>query len=333
LVCRPWPESFVKRGYWIALAVILAVLAFTSLFVGVTSLMPWDLFNASEKQLKVFFVTRIPRLIAILTSGASMSVVGLIMQQLARNKFVSPSTAGTIESATFGVLVATIWFGSASIFQKTAIAFVFALVGTFIFMQILEKAKYKDVVIVPLVGIMFGNVVGSITTFFALKYDLMQSLGSWMTGNFATTIRGHYELLYIAVPLTIVAYIYADRFTVVGMGADFATNLGLNYRTVMNIGLAIIAMCSAVVVLTVGSIPFLGLIVPNVATILLGDNLRKTVPFTAMLGMVFVLACDIAGRLIRFPYEIPIGLVVGVVGSVIFLFLIMRRGVYATSAS
>lgn len=100
----------------------------------------------------------------------------------------------------------------------------------------------------------------------------------------------------------------------------------------VNIGLGIVALTTAVIVIIAGSIPFLGLIVPNVASILIGDNMRCTLPLTALLGDVFVLACDIMGRLIIRPYEVPIGMVVGVVGSVIFLFLILRRGAYATAS-
>jgi iron complex transport system permease protein len=136
-------------------------------------------------------------------------------------------------------------------------------------------------------------------------------------------------MLYIAVPATAMAYLYADRFTLAGMGEDFAVNLGLNYKQVLNTGLAIVALVTSIVVLTVGAIPFLGLIVPNVASIITGDNLKKALPLTALLGAMLVLACDILGRVIRYPYEIPIGTVMGVLGSAVFLFMILRRGVYA----
>jgi iron complex transport system permease protein len=76
-------------------------------------------------------------------------------------------------------------------------------------------------------------------------------------------------------------------------------------------------------------LPFLGLIIPNIVSIYRGDHLRKRLPHTALLGAVFVLACDILGRIIIFPYEISIGLMVGVIGSAIFLFMLIRRGRYA----
>jgi iron complex transport system permease protein len=321
--------SIVKQGYLLAAVALLLVLSGVSLFVGVRNLTIWGLLSGEAAQAQVLVVSRIPRLVAIITAGMSMSVVGLIMQQLARNKFVSPSTAGTTESASLGILVATLLFPAASLLQKMTIAFGFALVGTTIFMKMLERAKYKDVIFVPLIGIMFGGVIGSITTFFAYRFDLLQSLNSWMNGDFSGILRGRYELLYLAVPVTILAYIYADRFTLAGMGESFAVNLGLNYQQVMNIGLVIIALSTSVVTLTVGSIPFLGLIVPNVVTILMGDNIKKTLPHTALWGALFVLICDILGRTVRYPYEIPVSLIVGVIGSAIFLYLILRRGVYA----
>ncbi|MFD1953319.1 ABC transporter permease [Paenibacillus thailandensis] len=315
----------MKKTYLLAALIALAV---ASLFIGVKPIAPSDLFNMSNSQSQVFWSSRVPRLISIVVSGASLSIIGLIMQQLTRNKFVSPTTSGTDDSARLGILVAMLVFGSAGMLEKTVIAFVFALAGTFVFMKILDRVKYKDVIFIPLVGLMFGNIVSSGTTFFAYKYDLIQSISTWLQGDFSAIMTGRYELLYVSVPLVAVAYLYADKFTIAGMGEDFAVNLGLNHRLVMNIGLVIVALVSAVVMLTVGTIPFLGLVVPNIVTMFQGDNLRKSLSSTAIMGAIFVLACDVIGRLIIYPYEIPIGLTVGVIGSGIFLYLLLRRKAY-----
>jgi iron complex transport system permease protein len=150
------------------------------------------------------------------------------------------------------------------------------------------------------------------------------SLLAWEMGDFSGVLRGRYELLWIGLVSAVVAYIVADRMTLAGMGKDFATNLGINHRAVVSLGLSIVAVVSAVVLVTVGMIPFLGLIVPNVVSLMIGDNMRRSVPWVAVGGAGIVLACDIAGRLIRFPYEIPISVVMGVVGSVVFLYLLLR---------
>jgi len=301
-----------------------------SLFIGVKNITPLDILNFNNEQVEIFLISRVPRLVSIIVAGISLSICGLIMQQITRNKFVSPTTAGTMDCARLGVLVSLMLFTTESPIVKMIVAFIFALGGTFIFMKILRKIKFKDNIFIPLVGIMFGNIISSISTFFAYKYDLIQNISSWLQGDFSMIMKGRYELLYISIPLVIIAFLYANKFTVAGMGEEFAVNLGLNYQRVINIGLIIVAMISSLVLLTVGMIPFLGLIIPNIVSIYRGDNLRNSLPHTALLGAVFVLACDILGRIVIFPYELSIGLMVGVIGSGIFLYLLMRRNAYAT---
>lgn len=315
----------MKKRYLFILLIILSLL---SVFIGVKDIQPWHLLNLDESQKQILLESRLPRLASLLIAGISMSICGLIMQQITRNKFVSPTTAGTEDSAKLGILVSMLLFATASPLVKMVVAFVFALAGTFIFTKILERVKFRDSIFIPLVGIMFGNIVGSITTFFAYKHDLIQNISSWLQGDFSMIISGQYELIYISIPLVIIAYFYANKFTVAGMGEEFAVNLGLNYKWIVNIGLVIVAMVTSVVILTAGMIPFLGLIIPNIVSMYMGDNLKKSLSHTALMGAIFVLICDILGRIIIYPYEIPIGLTVGVLGSIIFIFLLMRRKAY-----
>ncbi|WP_018394489.1 ABC transporter permease [Bacillus sp. 37MA] len=316
----------MKKRY---LVVMLILLSFASLFVGVTNISPFDLFRFDDHQTQIFWQSRVPRLISILIAGVTLSISGFIMQQLSRNKFVSPTTAGTMDSARFGILVSLILFTSASPIEKMIIAFVFSLAGTFLFMKILDRIKMKDPIFIPLVGLMFGNIISSITTFFAYQRDLIQNMSAWLQGDFSMITAGRYEMLYISIPLVVIAYIFADRFTIAGMGEDFARNLGLNYKQAVNVGLVIVALSTTLVVLTVGLIPFLGLVVPNIVSIYRGDNLKNSLSDTALLGAVFILFCDILGRILIYPYEIPIGLTVGVIGSGLFIYLLMRRRDYA----
>ena len=315
----------MKKRYML---IALIILSFASVFIGVSSISPFDIFHLSEAQLQILLSSRLPRLVSIIVAGASMSICGLIMQQLSRNKFVSPTTAGTMDSARLGVLVSLMLFTSASPLEKMLVSFVFALLGTFVFMKILDKIKFKDTIFIPLVGLMFGNIINSITTFFAYRGDLIQNISSWLHGDFSMIIEGQYELIYVSIPLLMVAYVFANKFTIAGMGEDFAKNLGLKYKQVVNIGLVIVALITSSVVLTVGMIPFLGLIIPNIVSIYHGDHLKNNLFYTALLGAVFVLFCDILGRVIIYPYEISISLTVGVIGSAIFVYLLLRRKAY-----
>ncbi|MBS4219737.1 ABC transporter permease [Bacillus sp. FJAT-49711] len=316
----------MKTWYLITALILAAIL---SLFIGVSNITPLDLLNFQSEETQIFLISRLPRLMAVILAGAGMSIAGLIMQQLSRNKFVSPTTAGTLDATRLGILVSMLLFANASTLEKMVVAFAFALGGTLLFMQILDRIKFKDAIFIPLVGLMFGNILSSVTTFFAYRADIIQNMSAWLQGDFSMIMKGRYELLYISIPVLLIAYLYANRFTVAGMGEDFSKNLGLAYKRVVNLGLILVALITATVVLTVGMIPFLGLIIPNIVSIFKGDHLQKTLPHTALLGAIFLLVCDILGRVLIYPYEISISLMVGVIGSGIFLYLLFRRKAYA----
>jgi iron complex transport system permease protein len=314
------------RYFWTLVGVTI-VLAIASVLIGVYSLQ-WSDIRQNSAELHsqmVLLVSRVPRTVAIILVGASTSVSGMIMQMLSRNRFVSPSTAGTVESASLGILIVTLLYPGASMGVKIIFATAVAMLGTGLFLYILRRVPIRSPLMVPLIGIMLGGVIGSITSFFAYRYELLQSLSMWTTGDFSRVLKGRYELLYLSGILTVICWFAADRFTVAGMGEAFTTNLGLNYGRVMAFGLTVVAAVTAVNVVTVGAIPFLGLIVPNVVSAIMGDNVRRTAPWVAVFGAAFLLACDIAGRTLRYPYEIPISTVVGVVGGVLFLVILLRR--------
>jgi iron complex transport system permease protein len=302
------------------------ILALISLLIGASDLSLAALFSPQEgeRAVQILVVSRIPRTVALILAGTAMAVAGLIMQMLTQNRFVEPSTAGTVESACLGLLVVTLYAPDLPVIGKMLVAAAFALAGTALFLRILRRVPLRSVLTVPLVGIMLGGIISAITTFFAYRFDLMQSLNAWTTGDFSGVLRGRYELLWVTFVLTLLAYAAADRLTLAGMGRDFATNLGLRYRSIVSFGLIIVSMVTATVVVTVGMMPFLGLIVPNVVSMMIGDNMRRALPWVAVMGAGLVLACDVVGRVVYYPYEVPIGTIMGIVGSALFLVLLLK---------
>lgn len=305
--------------------VALILLSIASLFVGVKSISIVDIFRWDDEQLMIMSISRIPRTVALILAGVGMSVSGLIMQQMTQNRFVSPTTAGTLDAAKMGILFSVLLIGQSDQYVRMLFSFAFTFIASIIFLKIADRIRYRNIIFIPLVGLMFGGILNSITTFFAYKNNIVQDVNAWMVGDFSGILEGNYEIVYLCIPAVFLTYFYANKFTVVGMGENFSKNLGLNYRAVLNIGLFCVALTVSVVVLTVGAIPFLGLVIPNVVSILYGDNLRKTLPITAILGAIFLLICDIIGRLIIFPFEVPIGMTVGIIGGVIFLILLIKK--------
>ena len=309
----------------VVLSVLLLVLSCCSLFVGVIDLTPAELLAGNFEQMEVFLISRLPRLLAILCTGIGMSVAGLIMQQLCSNKFVSPTTGATISSAQFGILLALLFMPASTLWSRAIFAFATAILGTWIFVWFIQRIQFKDVVMVPLVGIMFGNVIGGITNYLAYKYEMTQALSSWLVGHFSLVLKGRYEIVWLTVPLVVLAFLFANHFNIVGLGKDFSKNLGVPYNLVLFSGLTIAAMITASIVVVVGSISYIGLIVPNVVAMYKGDKIRGTLVDTALFGAIFVLVCDMIGRVVIAPYELPIELIVGILGSLIFIALLFYR--------
>ncbi|WP_375651339.1 MULTISPECIES: ABC transporter permease [unclassified Bartonella] len=311
------------KNYWITIT-LLIFLSILSIFVGYSDVTPSDLFAADPHAWLIFWQTRLPRTIAILLVGAALALSGMIMQLLTRNRFVEPSTTGTIESASLGILFIMIFLPDVPVLGKMVVATIFAMAGTLLFMFLLRRIPLKSALIVPLTGIMLSYIIGSLTNAIADYEMLLPSLQAYLFGSFSMVLEGKYELLWLSLPLCILAYCTADRFTVASLGEDLTNNLGLNYRVVMFFGLFIVASITAVVVCTIGRIPFVGLIIPNIVSSFMGDNMRYTAPWVAISGAGLVLICDLLGRIIHPSLEIPISTIMGVIGSFIFMILLLR---------
>lgn len=297
---------------------ILIALAGASIMIGAADF-DWELLRQS----------RLPRTAAVLLAGSALAMAGLLMQLLTQNRFVEPSTVGTTESAALGLLLITIFAPASPIFVKMAVACVAAIAGTALFIFTIGRLRHRKGFIVPLVGIMIGTVIGAISTFIALDVDLIQSLNAWQLGSFAGAIVGRWELLMLVAVMLVISYFVADRFTLLGLGKSYAINAGINFKRTETLGLVIVAITAAIVVTVIGSLPFLGLVVPNIVSLYFGDNARRSLPWVMILGAGFTLVCDLAGRLLRYPFEIPVGTVVGVVGGAIFLVILLRRHQHA----
>lgn len=297
---------------------IVAALLVASLLTG-----QYDVFAADDGA-AMFGITRLPRTIALVLAGAAMSVSGLVMQLITQNRFVEPSTTGTTEWAGLGLLVVMAVAPTASILTKMMGAVVFSFVGTVVFFLFLRRVTLRSSLIVPIIGIMLGAVVSAVSTFFALMSDMLQQLGIWFMGSFTAVYKGQYEVLWLVLLVLVAVYIFADRLTVVGLGEDVATNVGLNYNRMLLLGTGLIAIATGVVTVVVGSLPFLGLIVPNIVSMVRGDDLRSNVPWVCLLGIGIVTVCDLVGRVIIAPFEMPVSVILGVIGAIVFIIMIVR---------
>ena len=309
--------------------VIMGMLVLLSLSIGVADFSWSGVFHSlinhsANSDSSLMLVSRLPRTIAIILTGIAMAVAGMIIQVVLKNRFVEPSMVGATQSAALGLLVVSLFFPASALIIKMSVATIAAVFGMMLFMLLIHRIPPTDFLMIPLIGIVFGGIIDAITTFIAYQTETLQMLSVWQFGDFSSVLSGRYELLWLTGVLCIIAYIIADKLTIIGLGDNIALNLGISKRHVTWIGVGMVAMMSAVVVVTVGMIPFIGLVVPNIVSRIMGDKLRRSLPAVALLGASAVLLCDIIGRSIRYPFEIPVATVFGVVGTVVFLWLLLR---------
>jgi len=273
----------------------------------------------------MFRNVRVPRTLALVLAGAAMSMSGLVMQLITQNRFVEPATTGTTEWAGLGLLAVMVVFPGASVLGRMVGAVTAAFIGTMVFFLLLRRVSLRSSLLVPIMGMMLGAVVSAVSTFFALQTDMLQSLGVWFQGSFTSVYRGQYEVLWIVVAVVAAIFYYADQLTAVGLGEDVATAIGVDYRRTVLIGTALVAVATGVVTVVVGSLPFLGLIVPNLVSMRRGDDLRSNLPWVCLVGIGLITICDLLARTIIAPFEIPVSVVLGLVGAAVFIALIVSQ--------
>ncbi|MGO3177635.1 ABC transporter permease [Psychrobacter sp.] len=307
-----------------SLFLLLILLCAASLMLGSKQVSIVALFNFSSDAWLTLTASRIPRLIALVLTGVGLSVSGVILQHIVRNKFVEPATSGGLDAAKLGILVSLTMLPSASTSNKMLFAMLFCFAASLLFIFIISRITFKNSVLIPVLGLMYGSVLSSIAEFYAYQHNILQSMQGWLLGDFSRVVQGQYELIYIILPIIVLAYFYAHRFTVMGMGEEMAASLGLRYAATAALGLILVSVTVAASVITIGAIPFVGLVIPNLVALKYGENLSRTLPIVALGGAGLLLICDIFGRVIIYPFEVPIGLTASGVGGVIFLMLIMK---------
>ena len=318
------PSSSVKQKELWTVPFILMIITVIALGIISLSIGVYDI-KGQDDGMQMFFITRVPRTAALMLTGAAMSMAGLVTQLIVQNRLVEPTTTGTIEWSGLGLTLIYLLIPSPTLLLRMTGAIVFSFIGTMIFFLFLRRVKLRSSLIVPIIGMMLGAVISAISTFVGLTFQMTQSIENWFIGSFASVQIGRYEYLWLIVIVAILIFFYADRFTLAGLGEDVATSLGANYNRIIILGTGLIAITVGIVTAVIGNLPFLGLIVPNIVSMYRGDHLRSNLPWVCLLGMGVITLCDIISRTIIMPFEVPVSLILGTVGSITFIIILVRQ--------
>ena len=248
------------------------------------------------------------------------------MQTITQNQFAAPSTVGTTEAAKLGMVLSLFVFPSASLTQKMLFAFVSSIVFTLFFLAFMTIFTVKERWMLPLIGIIYSGIIGSVTEVIAYRFNLVQSMTAWTQGSFSMIQTHQYEWLFLGLIILIAVWKLSQTFTIMNLGKETSESLGISYSLLEKLALFLVALTTSVTMITVGGLPFLGVIVPNLVRKRYGDNLSQTKLIVALVGANLVLACDILSRVLIRPYELSVSLLLGIIGSIIFILLLWRGG-------
>lgn len=309
-----------KPRLWAGACLLLCLL---SLSIGVGSFSWSDWLSGNQASQLLLLESRIPRTISLVLAGAGISLSGLLMQLLTQNSFAAPSTIGTTDAAKLGILL-SLFLPAPTITQKIILALGTSLFFSIFFLKILRKLFSSSPWLLPLVGMVYGGLLSAGGQFLAYQFELVQSLSSWSLGSFAMVQTQQYEWLFGSLLLVLASSRLATAINIMGLGADTSQSLGVPQKKLEFLILLLISLTTSLTMVTVGSLPFVGVLVPNLVRRYYGDSLEKSQTITALAGACLLLVADILARTIIAPYEVAISLILGIAGSLVFLILIWR---------
>ena len=269
---------------------------------------------------------RLPRTIIAGLVGASLSVSGLLYQETFRNKLVSPDLLGVSSGAGVGAASA-ILLGLPA-FAVSALAFGFGILTVLATGFVARIFKNNSSMTLTLSGIIVGGLAGSVLSFIKYLADAETTLASitfWLMGSFENATMGDvWMLLPIVLSCLIVALLISYRINIVALGEEEAKTKGINYKVYKWLIIAIATLLTAGSVAFAGTISWIGLVIPHIVRLLVGRNTSKTIPLSITLGSSFMILSDILCRSFT-SAEIPISVITGFFGTVVFIIIMATR--------
>ncbi len=326
----------------ISLLVTLIVFFIASIFIGSTNISFVDgvkaIFGLSTKTNNIIVQNiRLPRIIAAVLAGTALSISGVIMQTMSNNVMASPSTLGVTNASVLGANIAIIIIGGGMIafnggnivisnpYFTSGIAFVFALIGTFVVLGLSRIRKFNNATTV-LLGVTFGTFCTGVTTiiqYFASDTTLATAV-YWSFGDLGRANYTDDLLIFVVTAVSIIFFlIFSYRYNAMLLGEDTSSTLGINLNVFRFISLLFASMLTAVVVSLVGIIGFIGLIIPQVMRKLVGNDHKYLIVGSSLLGSVVLLISDIFARILLNGFSLPVGAITSILGAPIFILILL----------
>lgn len=313
--------AFILVGFLILIVGLLLAISLGAAEIGLNEI--WESFFTENQSLENLLIrdVRLPRALAVLLTGGILGVTGAMIQGVTRNPIAEPSILGVSQGATLVIAILYALNISINTFTVMGASLIGALQsGLIVIMFLSKKANNRSTTKILLAGTAMSIFFISLTTIIGLLSNKAQFIGFWVAGGFRNTTWPDFVLVFFMGVIGLVwAIFFSQKINILSLGDDIAISLGENPEKIrLAVLLLMIPMCAAAV--AVGkNITFVGLIIPQIARKILGEDYTKIIPASFLLGAILLTYSDIAARMIYSPYEVPIGIFTSLIGVPFFI--------------
>ena len=316
----------------LALAACLAAPLIGSTPIRLAAVFDRSIPFADNVDAQIFFVARLPRVLAAALVGSGLALAGVVFQALLRNPLASPDTLGVSAGAALGAVLAITYNADFSLLGVSAIplATLAGSLGALAIVYGLSAARRRGAssMVLLLAGVTLTTLLGALTTFVRYLADFTQTLQTvrWLMGSLDVGSYGPIGAALVPLTLACAGFATLPRvLDLLSVGAESAAARGVNVPRAEKIALASASLATGAAVSLAGPLSFVGIIVPHLVRLLVGADHRLVLPAAALFGSAFLIACDVVARTAFAPAELPVGIVTAIMGGPVFLWLLFRR--------
>lgn len=287
---------------------------------------------ADNVDAQIFFIARMPRVVAGVVVGAALASAGVVLQALFRNPLAAPETLGVSAGAALGAILAITLGSDLALgpLSPVPLASLAGALGAIAVLYLLASAPGRalSTTVLLLAGVTLNAFISAVILFVQYLADFTQTLQAlrWLVGDLDV---GGFVPIVVALPLVLAAFAIfatlASSLNLLSLGGDVAVTRGVNVETAQRLAFFSATLATSASVSLVGPIGFVGIVVPHLVRLLVGVDHRLVLPAAALFGGTFLVACDLVARTVMAPVELPVGIVTAMVGGPFFLWLLVRR--------
>lgn len=287
---------------------------------------------ADNLDAQIFFIARLPRVLAAALVGAALALSGVVFQALLRNPLASPDTLGVSAGAALGAMTAITlnlnvsFLGLSSV---TVAGFVGSLGAlTIVYGMSLARRRGASTLVLLLGGVAVQALLSAVIVFLQYLADFTQTYRNvrWLMGNF--DIVSYTPIVAALAPLTLALVGFAALprvLDLLSVGSDSASARGVDVDRMERLALISASLATGAAVSLAGPVSFIGIVVPHLVRLVVGADHRLVMPASALFGATFLIGCDLIARTVIAPLELPVGIVTAIIGGPVFLWLLFRR--------